>query len=107
MKSYEDIAERVFEKGDEILKRRQKRTALIRKTSLIVSQICAVVLICFGIWKTGDMQISMNHDFPDTVITESESTADFSVTVPVSTSKNNDDNVIYASETVALSEPNV
>ncbi len=107
MKSYEDIAERVFEKGDEILKRRQKRTALIRKTSLIVSQICAVVLICFGIWKTGDMQISMNHDFPDTVITESESTADFSVTVPVSTSKNNDDNVIYASETVSVSEPNV
>lgn len=105
MKSYEDIAERVFEKGDEILKRRQKRTALIRKTSLIVSQLCAVVLICFGIWKTGDMQISMNHDFPDTVITESESTADFSVTAPVSTSKNNDD-IIYTSKTVAVSEPN-
>lgn len=104
MKSYEDIAERVFEKGDEILKRRQKRTALIRKTSLVVSEICAGVLICFGIWKTGDIQISMDHNFPDTVITESESATDSHV--PVSTAPNNDD-VIYASETVAVSEPNV
>lgn len=105
MKSYEDIAERVFEKGDEILKRRQKRTALIRKTSLIVSEMCAVVLICFSVWKTGGMQVLMNRDFPDTLITESKSTDDFSV--PVSTLENNDDNVIYASETAAVSEPNV
>ncbi len=91
MKSYEDIAERVFEKGDEILKARQKRAALIKKTSFILSEICAVVLICFSVWKIGDMEITPDCNFPDKIITESESTADFSA--PVSTSENNKDDV--------------
>lgn len=91
MKSYEDIAERVFEKGDEILKARQKRAALIKKTSFILSEICAVVLICFSVWKIGDMEITPDCNFPDKIITESESTADFSA--PVSTSENNKNDV--------------
>lgn len=101
MKSYEDIAERVFEKGDEILKARQKRAVLIKKTSFILSEICAVVLICFSVWKIGDMQITPDCNFPDKIITESESTADFSA--PVSTSENNK-NDVDTPETDTVSE---
>ncbi len=101
MKSYEDIAERVFEKGDEILKARQKRAALIKKTSFVLSEICAVVLICFSVWKIGDMEITPDCNFPDKIITESESTADFSA--PVSTSENNK-NDVDTPETDTVSE---
>ncbi len=104
MKSYEDIAERVYEKGDEILKARQKRTALIKKTSFILSEICAVVLICFSVWKIGDMQIKPDNYFSDKIITESEETTD--IAVSVSTSEN-DGHGIYKTETVTAAETEI
>lgn len=83
MKSYEDITERVFQKGDEILKRKHKRTVIIKRTSLAVSGICAAVLICFGVWRNDDIKDSVNnfHNRTD-IITENndirESTTGFS-----------------------------
>ncbi len=109
MKSYEDIAERVFKKGDEILKRRKKRTALIRKTSFIVLEMCAVFLICFSIRSTPDINIMLNNNFPDEVITEpesdggSEDTTGSSYTVPASESN---DNEMSAQVTASGSETN-
>lgn len=104
MKSYEDIAERVYEKGDEILKARQKRTALIKKTSFVFSEICAVVLICFSVWKIGDIQIKPDNYFSDKIITESEETTD--IAVSVSTSEN-DGHGVYKTETVTAAETEI
>lgn len=60
MKSYEDITERVFRRGNEILRKRQKRTAFIKRTSFAVSGMCAAVLVCFGIWRDNDIKNSVN-----------------------------------------------
>lgn len=104
MKSYEDIAERVFQKGDEILKRKQKRIALIKKNTLIISEICAAIIVCFGVWKTNDMEILPHRNFPDNVITESENNTEISA--PVSTSENKE-NEIYISQTTAADETDI
>lgn len=73
MKSYEDIAERVFKRGDEILRQRQKRTAFIKRTSFAVSGMCAAVLVCFGVWHNNDIKNSFNdlHNH-DNIITEND-----------------------------------
>ncbi|MCM1133920.1 MAG: dockerin type I domain-containing protein [Ruminococcus flavefaciens] len=69
MKSYEDIAERVFRKGDEILRKRQKRTAFIRRTSFALSGVCAVVLVGIGIWKSDNIKNPFSHfPQPDSII---------------------------------------
>ncbi len=44
------IAERVFEKGDEILAQRKKRAAKIRHITYAASGLCAAVIVCFGVW---------------------------------------------------------
>lgn len=69
MKSYDDITERVFRKGNEILKKKQKRTVVIKRISLTVSGMCAAVLVCFGIWRNNDIKNSINdfHDKNNTV----------------------------------------
>ncbi len=104
MKSYEDIAERVFQKGDEILRRKQKRIALIKKNTLIVSEICAAIIACFGIWKTDTMKVFLNTDFPDNIVTESENKTE--IPIPVSTSEYKE-NEIYTSETAAAAETGI
>ncbi|MDE6787732.1 MAG: hypothetical protein K2J47_00210, partial [Ruminococcus sp.] len=73
MKSYDDITERVFRRGNEILRKRQKRTAVIKRTSLAVSGMCAAVLVCFGIWRDNNIKNSIN-DFHDKshIITEND-----------------------------------
>ncbi len=101
MKSYEDIAERVFQKGDEILRRKQKRIALIKKNTLIISEICAAIIICIGIWKTDDIRIFPHNNFPDNIVTESENNIENSIPVSTSEYKKNE---IYTSETVAVAE---
>lgn len=70
MKSYEDIAERVFKRGDEILRKRQKRTAFIKRTSFAVSGMCAAVLVCFGVWHNNDIKNSFNdlHNHDNIII---------------------------------------
>lgn len=73
MKSYDEITERVFRRGNEILRKKQKRTAVIKRTSLAVSGMCAAVLVCFGIWHDNDIKNSIN-DFHDNsnIITEND-----------------------------------
>lgn len=104
MKSYEDIAERVFQKGDEILKRKQKRIALIKKNTLIISEICAAVIVCVGVWKTDTMKIFLNNNSPDIIVTDSENNTENPI--PVSTSEYKE-NEIYTSETAAAVETDI
>ena len=45
------VAERIFENGDKLLEQRKKRAAKIRHISYAVSGLCAVLIVCFGVWK--------------------------------------------------------
>ena len=45
------IADRVFEKGDEILEQRKKKSAKIRHISYAASGLCAALIVGFGAWK--------------------------------------------------------
>lgn len=68
MKSYEDIAERVFRKGDAILERKHRKAVMIKKISCAVSGACAVILVGFGIWKNDSLKNAF--DFDDGFITD-------------------------------------
>ena len=57
MRSYEDISERIMQRGDEILKKRRMKAARIRHSSYAFSGICAAVIVGVGIWF-----ISMSFD---------------------------------------------
>lgn len=73
MKSYEDITERVFRKGDAILADKRRRNAVIKRTSLAVSGICAVAIVGLGIWKNNDIKNAVNNYSDDfRIITENE-----------------------------------
>ena len=65
------IAERIFEKGDEMLDQRQKKAAKIRHISYAVSGLCAVLIVCFGVWKILPSINKPDNSFDDsnTVIT--------------------------------------
>lgn len=87
MKSYEDITERVFRKGDAILEKRRRKTAIIKRTSLAVSGICAVVLVSFGVWKNNDIRNAVNNYYDDfQIITEDESVTQTNTEITVQTS---------------------
>ena len=45
------IADRIFEKGDEILEQRRKKAAKIRHISYAASGLCAALIVGFGAWK--------------------------------------------------------
>ncbi|MCM1529748.1 MAG: dockerin type I repeat-containing protein [Alistipes sp.] len=65
MKSYEDIAERVFKRGDELLERKQRRASGIKRVSCLAAQLCAVLLICLGVRGTSDIDVILNNNYPD------------------------------------------
>ena len=74
MREYEEItlkiAERIFEKGDEIIEERRKRSAMIKKLSISVSGLCAAVIAGFAVWNNENLKNAVHHDdIP--VITES------------------------------------
>jgi len=76
MKSYEDIAERVFRKGEEILATKRRRTAIIKKISITISGMCAVAIVGFGVWKDNNIKNAVNdysNDFQ--IITENDDTS--------------------------------
>lgn len=73
MREYDEmtlkIAGRIFEKGDEILEKRRKRTVFIKKLSLSVSGVCAAVIAGAAVWHNNDLRNSVHHeDIP--VVTE-------------------------------------
>lgn len=89
MKSYEDITERVFRKGDIILEKRRRRTETIKRTSLALSGICAVILVGFGIWKNNDIKNAINNYYNDCpIITENDDSpsSQTNTEIPVQTS---------------------
>ncbi|MDE5558695.1 MAG: hypothetical protein K2J32_13595 [Ruminococcus sp.] len=63
MKNYEDIAERVFRKGDAILEKKHRRTSIIKKTSFVVSGLCAVIITGFGLLNNYSLKNAINNEY--------------------------------------------
>lgn len=63
MKNYDELAERVFRKAEERIFKRKIRMMRIRRVSIAVSGMCAVILVMFGIWKNDSVKNALNNDF--------------------------------------------
>lgn len=63
MKNYDELAERVFRKAEERIVKRNIRMTRLRRTSIAVSGMCAVILVMFGIWKNDSIKNALNDDF--------------------------------------------
>lgn len=77
MREYDEttlkVAERVFEKGDEILAQRKKRAAKIRHISYTASGLCAALIVCFGVWRFTSS--SKKPNLNDNIIAATETTS--------------------------------
>ncbi|SEH62408.1 hypothetical protein SAMN02910265_01826 [Ruminococcus flavefaciens] len=82
------IAERIFEKGDEILEQRQKKAAKIRHISYAVSGLCAVLIVCFGVWKILPSINKPDGSFKDTGTVITTEAATDTVTTAFTTTEN-------------------
>ena len=60
MRSYEDISNRIMERGDKLIEERKVRAAKIRHTSYAVSGMCAAAIAGIGVWH-----IASNVKKPD------------------------------------------
>ena len=88
MRSYEDIANRIMKRGDEIIEQRKLRAAKIKHTSYAVSGMCAAVIAGVGLWKLSSAKDLGNDKFTDSSMIENstEPTASETVTVTKTTS---------------------
>ncbi|MCM1506435.1 MAG: hypothetical protein NC177_04780 [Ruminococcus flavefaciens] len=92
MKNYEDIAERVFKKGDAILEKKHRRTEFIKRTSFAVSGLCAVIIAGLGLWNNHSLKNAMDYDYPAVIDSQDVSENDIPVitqTTAFVTEKNN------------------
>ena len=60
MRSYEEISNRIMERGDKLIESRKVRAAKIRHTSYAVSGMCAAAIAGIGVWH-----IASNMKKPD------------------------------------------
>ena len=88
MRSYEDIANRIMKRGDEIIEQRKLRAAKIKHTSYAVSGMCAAVIAGVGLWKLSSAKDLGNDKFTDSSMIENstEPTASETVTETKTTS---------------------
>lgn len=126
MREYDEttlkVAERVFEKGDEILAQRKKRAAKIRHISYTASGLCAALIVCFGVRR---FTSSTKKPYPNdnliastetTSITVAETTAATTVAVTTSaktaestaatTNTTSSKNIVTASTTASTAKNN-
>ena len=114
MKKYDDItmkiAERVFEKGDEILEQRKKRAAKIRHISYAVSGLCAALIVCVGAWHFSSSMKKPDEFFHGSdliTITETTTAVNIkttSIKTTVTTTKNVKQTTVNTSTTMKKSE---
>lgn len=95
MNRYEEKAKRIMERGDIILEKRKKRIIKISNTAGIVTGLCAVFAIGFGIWTN----TSVKESAKPPAINES------SIIIPV-TEGNTEENTAYQESTVQISSEN-
>lgn len=63
MKSYDELAERVFRKADERTMKKKIRMMRLKRFSITVSGMCAVILVMFGIWKNESAKNALSDNF--------------------------------------------
>jgi hypothetical protein len=88
MRSYEDISNRIMQRGDEIIESRKVRAAKIKHTSYAVSGMCAAVITGVGVWRFTLSMPKPDDQHTSPVITTTETTAERPVTtvkIPVTT----------------------
>ncbi len=81
MRSYEDIANRIMKRGDEIIEQRKLRAAKIKHTSYAVSGMCAAVIAGVGLWKLSSAKDLGNDKFTDSSMIENSTGPTASETV--------------------------
>lgn len=99
------VAERVFEKGDEILEQRRKRAAVIRRRTYAVSGLCAAVIVCFGAWRFSS-SVKAPYDSSEIIVSTETTSAVVSTTgnsTRVTTAENKSEPIISASGRVTAS----
>lgn len=102
MKNYDELAERVFRKAEERIFKRKIRMMRIRRVSIAVSGMCAVILVMFGIWKNDSVKNALNDDFNNKNLITEEDDLHTSATVTTTTLKSFE--IIHTSA-FASSEP--
>lgn len=88
MRSYEDISNRIMQRGDEIIESRKVRAAKIKHTSYAVSGMCAAVITGVGVWRFTSSMPKPDDGHNSYVIATTETTAEKPVTtvkIPVMT----------------------
>lgn len=94
MRSYEDISNRIMERGDKLIEERKVRAAKIRHTSYAVSGICAAAIAGIGVWhiaaniKKPDDGFNGSGIIPATeIVTESTTASDITAAVTTTAEK--------------------
>ena len=94
MRSYEDISNRIMERGNKLIDEREVRAAKIRHTSYAVSGMCAAAIAGIGVWH-----IAANIKKPDDgfngsgivsaieIVTESTTTSEITAAVTTTAEK--------------------
>ncbi|MCR5600385.1 MAG: hypothetical protein K6G33_06585 [Ruminococcus sp.] len=80
MRSYEDISNRIMQRGDQIIESRKVRAAKIRHTSYAVSGMCAAVITGIGVWRVTSSMPKPDNQHNSSMISTTETTAEKTVT---------------------------
>ncbi|MBR6242853.1 MAG: hypothetical protein IKQ90_05100 [Ruminococcus sp.] len=78
MRDYKAITERIIERGEERLRKREKAAARIRNYSLAVSGMCAVLVTGIFLYKDADLRKAPPMSRPDDIIVTQTQTAETS-----------------------------
>lgn len=84
MKSYDEMADRILEKYNARLEQRKKRRAVIFRTAVGCSGLCAAAVIGLSVWNNDSLKKDLEKGASESIITE----ADVNVTTAVSSGEN-------------------
>ena len=108
MKSYEEISNRIMQRGDEILEARKVRTTRIKHISYAVSGLCAAAIAGFGVWHTSSSIQKPADPFNGTnIAVTQETSADPSETTAAETESSTAYNVVTSVSTAAVTTEDI
>lgn len=81
MMDYKQMAELAMKEGDAILERKKRRAILIKRISLTVSSLCAVAIVCIGVWRNDTIKNAFHHKDPSFTIDEQVTTTSANASV--------------------------
>ncbi|MBP7188207.1 MAG: hypothetical protein KBA55_15920 [Ruminococcus sp.] len=92
MRSYEEIADNILRKYNDRLEQKKKRKAIIMRTALSASGLCAAAIVGLNVWNNDKLKNSIHHETgEESIISETTTSAnDEADTVIVTTTDKND-----------------